>query len=233
MSRDTVLKPLLQLSGKRDLELDSEIPTGYIANTCWHYGVSLLRGILRGGGFAKCAGRCFIGRGVNLRCKSKIRLGSKVRLSDGVYIDALSRDGVTLGDRVLLGRNTRIECTGSLASIGKGVSIGHDSTFGSDCYFGAAGGVEIGNDVMAGQLVRFHAEDHNFADKGVLIRKQGVSHQGITVGDNVWIGAGVVFLDGSHVGSGCVVAANAVVTAGNYPQNSVIGGIPARVIKTR
>lgn len=202
MSRDAILKPLLRLVGKGDMELDPGIPSGYIASICWHYGTSLVRGALRCGGFKSRDGRCFIGRGVTLRCKRKIALGANVRLRDGVYIDALSRDGVSLGDRVLLGRNSRIECTGSLSSIGRGLRIGHDSTFGADCYFGAAGGIEIGSDVMAGQLVRFHSENHNFMDTGTLIREQGVTHKGISIGDNVWIGAGAVFLDGARVGGG-------------------------------
>jgi acetyltransferase-like isoleucine patch superfamily enzyme len=234
MSRNDILKPLLKLAGKGDMELDPAIPAGYIASTCWNYGTALVRGTLRGGGFESRSGRCFIDHDVTMRCKNMIRLSSNMRLRDGVYIDALSRDGVTLGDRALLGHNNRrIECTGSLSAIGKGISIGHDSTFGAECLFGAAGGIEIGNDVMAGQLVRFHSENHNFAKKDVLIREQGVTHQGIKIGDNVWIGAGTVFLDGANVGGGCVVAANAVVTAGDYPPNSVIVGIPARVVKQR
>lgn len=230
--RDRILTPLLQLAGKGDFELDPAIPTGYLARICWDYGMDLIRGFLRGYGFESKRGRCFIGRCVTFRCKGKIKLGSKARLRDDVYIDALSRDGAALGDRVLLGRNTRIECTGSFSSIGKGVTIRNDSTFGADCYFGAAGGIEIGSDVMAGQLVRFHSENHNFTVAGVPIRKQGVSHQGIKIDDDAWIGAGVVFPDGATIGRGCVIAANAVVTAGEYPPNSVIFGMPARMVKT-
>lgn len=233
MREGAFMKSLIRLAGKDDMQLDPDIPTGYIVHTCWDYGTAMVRGSLKGHGFGSRDGRVFIGSGVTLRSKGKIRLGSKVRLRDGVYIDALSHEGVSLGDRVLLGRNTRIECTGSLAAIGKGVTIGSDSTFGADCYFGAAGGIEIGHDVMAGQLVRFHSENHNFADTSLPIRKQGVTHQGIKVGDDVWIGAGVVFLDGATIGGGCVIAANAVVTAGVYPPNSVIAGVPARVVKTR
>ena len=54
----------------------------------------------------------------------------------------------------MLGRNTRIECTGSLSSLGIGVKIGNRSTFAGDCFFGAAGGIEIGEDVVAGQKIR-------------------------------------------------------------------------------
>ena len=155
-----------------------------------------------------------------------------MRLERGVKIDALSRNGVVLGDNVVLGRNTLIECTGSLRSIGEGVKIGSRSTFGSDCMFGAAGGITVGEDVMAGQQVRFHSENHNYDDPNVPIRQQGVSHKGITIGNNCWIGAGAVFLDGARLGDGCVVAANAVVR-GEFPNNAVIGGVPAKVLKMR
>lgn len=233
MDRNRILGPALKFVGKDGFKLDDAVPLTYIAQTCIAYASSVVRGAVRGFGFAQKKGPVFIGSRVKFRDKSKIFLGSKVRLRDGVFIDALSTDGVRLGDRSLLGRNARIECTGSIAHIGKGVSIGRDSTFGSDCYFGAAGGIEIGNDVMAGQYVRFHAENHNMSDTDRPIREQGVTHCGIRIDDDVWIGAGVVFLDGAIVGRGSVIAANAVVTAGEYPAYSILGGVPAKVIKSR
>lgn len=99
-------------------------------------------------------------------------MGNQCKLHDNVYVDALSRDGVRLGDRVILGRGTRIECTGSLKYVGKGVMIGNDTTFGNDCFFGAAGGIKIGNDVVAGQFIRFHSENHNYEDMDTLIKDQ-------------------------------------------------------------
>ncbi len=66
------------------------------------------------------------------------------------------------------------------------------------------------------------------------MRKGGLSSlgKGIKIGNNCRIGAGVVFLDGAELGDGCVVAANAVVTK-KFPDNSVIGGMPAKLIKER
>lgn len=95
------------------------------------------------------------------------------------------------------------------------------------------GGIEIGTDVVTGQLIRFHSENHVFSDTKTLIREQGVTHQGIKLGDNVWIGAGATFLDRAHVGPGCDIAANAAVTSGDYPSNSVMTGVPSRVINKR
>lgn len=141
-------------------------------------------------------------------------------------------EGVYLGDKVVLGRNTRIECTGGLSSIGRGVKIGDRTTFGNECFFDAAGGVEVGDDVVAGQFIRFHSEKHCYNDLSRLIKEQGVTRKGIKIGNNCWISTGAVFLDGTRLGDECVVGANAVVTK-EFPDNAVIGDIPAIIIKYR
>lgn len=221
---------LLKIAGKENFELDPAIKNSRIFRLCWQYGWMKVRGRLRAsGGISKDV---FIGKHVKLLEKDRMKIGAKTKLHDHVKIDALSKDGVMIGENAVLGRNCVIECTGSLESIGKGVKIGNFSTFGGDCFFGAAGGIEIGDDVVAGQLVRFHAENHNYKDLTKKIREQGVTHEGIRIGNNCWIGSGVVFLDGAELGEGCVVAANAVVTK-KFPENSVIGGVPAKIIGKR
>lgn len=225
-------KHLLKIAGKDGFELDKRISNWYIFSLCMRYGLMMIRGKFFSLGNKSVSGSVFVGKNVKVLEKRYLTIGDKTKLHDCVYIDALSNQGVSIGDHVVIGRNTRIECTGSLESIGEGVKIGSRTTFGSDCYFGAAGGIEIGDDVVAGQYIRFHSENHNFDDFNKLIREQGVSHKGIKIGNNCWIGSGVVFLDGSELGDGCVVAANAVVT-GKFAENSVIGGIPAKVLKMR
>jgi acetyltransferase-like isoleucine patch superfamily enzyme len=64
----------------------------------------------------------------------------------------------------------------------------------------------------------------------LLIREQGVTNKGIVIGNNVWIGAKVTFLDGCKIGNNSVVAAGAVVS-GVFPDNVVIGGVPAKILK--
>lgn len=228
----SVLNILLKIAGKDNFQLDSEIDTGYILRQCWKYGWMMIRGRVFSFGHKKIARNVFVGKNVKAIEKKHLTIGQKVKLQDGVFVDALSRDGVLIGDGVVLGRNTRIECTGGLQSIGKGVKIGNRSTFGNDCMFGAAGGIEIGDDVVAGQFIRFHSENHNYNDLSKPIREQGVSHKGIRVGNNCWIGAGAVFLDGAELGDGCVVAANAVVTK-CFENDCVLAGVPAKVIKKR
>lgn len=228
----SIIDRLLKFAGKDNFQLDSTIGVGYILRQCWKYGWMMVRGRFFSIGYNQIANSVFIGKKVKVIEKKHLAIGEKTKLQDGVYIDALSREGVFIGENVVIGRNTRIECTGGLQSVGKGVKIGNRTTFGNDCTFGAAGGIEIGDDVVAGQFIRFHSENHNFDDKTKLIREQGVTHKGIKIGNNCWIGAGAVFLDGAELGSGCVVGANAVITK-KFPSDVVIAGIPAKVISYR
>lgn len=227
-----LIEKLLKIAGKDSFTLDGKISKAYLFRLCYKYGFMMLRGKFFSLGYSAIDNSIFIGKKVCILEKRYLSIGAKTKIHDGVYIDALSSDGVNIGDHVVLGRNSRIECTGSLENVGKGVTIGNRTTFGSDCYFGAAGGIEIGDDVVCGQYIRFHSENHNYDDMNLLIREQGVTNKGIHIGNNCWIGAGAVFLDGSALGDGCVVAANAVVTK-QFPDNSVIGGVPAKILKTR
>lgn len=223
---------LLKIAGKGILEIDSRVSNKYLFRLCWKYGWMMLRGVVFSVGSIRISKSVFVGRSVKVLEKRFVSIGEKTKLHDNVYIDALSQHGVILGSNVVLGRNSRIECTGSIIAIGSGIKIGDRSTFGSDCYFGAAGGIVIGEDVVAGQYIRFHAENHNYDNLELLIKDQGETHKGIKIGNNCWIGAGAIFLDGAELGDGCVVAANAVVTKG-FGENSVIGGVPAKIIKNR
>jgi len=225
-------KKILKIAGKENFEIDVRISNGYIFLLCLKYSFMLLRGKFFALGYSDIDHSVFIGNKVKVKEKRFMKIGSKTKIHDQVYIDALSTDGVVIGDHVVIGRNSRIECTGSIENVGKGVNIGNRTTFGDNCFFGAAGGITIGDDVIAGQYIRFHSENHNFSDRDKLIREQGVTHKGILIGNNCWIGSGVVFLDGAKIGDGCVVAANAVVT-GCFSDNSVIGGVPAKLIKER
>jgi len=226
------LEKALVVAGKKNFKIDSQIGFLYVFRLCWKYGWMLIRGFVFSIGHSRISKSIYVGRKVKVIEKRYLTFGNKSRLEEGVYIDALSKSGVIIGSNVIIGRNSRIECTGGIQKIGKGIKIGDKSTFGNDCFFGAAGGIDIGNDVIAGQFIRFHSENHNYNDLSIPIREQGVSNKGIKIGDNCWIGAGAVFLDGAELGNGCVVGANSVVTK-KFPDNSIIAGIPAKLIKKR
>ncbi|MEN3372391.1 acyltransferase [Dechloromonas sp. ZS-1] len=188
--------------------------------------ILLLRGLLR---IRKV---CFLGRGVKLRNKRYLAIGRSVTIQDGVSIDALSKCGVFLGDNCNIGPMTIIQATGVLTNIGMGLNIGANSGIGGFSFIGCGGGVRIGSNVIMGQYVSFHSENHQFDDLGKPIREQGVTRIGIEIGDDCWVGAKATFLDGARVGNGCVIAAGSVVR-GDFPSFSILAGVPARVVRSR
>lgn len=109
------------------------------------------------------------------------------------------------------------------------VTIGDHTRIGIHCTI--IGPVCIGNHVNLAQGIAVTALNHNFDDPTQRIDEQGVSTQPVVIGDDVWIGANAVILPGVTIGSHSVVAAGAVVTK-DVPDYCVVGGVPARVIKT-
>lgn len=223
---------LLKIAGKDNFELDTSISTKYVLRLCFKYGFMMLRGKIVSFGCRHVSSSVFIGKDVKISEKNMLFIGDKTKIHDGVVLDSLSTGGLNIGKQCVIGERSIIQCTGGLSNIGKGIKIGDRTTFNNDCFFGCAGRIEIGDDVVAGQYVRFHAENHNYDDTNSLIKDQGVTHKGIRIGNNCWIGSGAVFLDGAEIGDGCVVAANAVVTK-KFPNNVIIAGVPAKIIRNR
>lgn len=227
-----ILELLVKKIKGNDFELDKNIQIGYLLNKAILMAINLIRGNIKTLTSKREGFIIFIGKNTKIKMKNKITFGNAVNIGDNVIIDALSREGVNLGRNVRIGDYSRIICSGSFRNIGKGIKIGKNCGIGENCFFGAAGGIEIGNNVIMGQNVRFHSENHNFEDINELIRLQGVTNKGIKIGDNCWIGAGAVFLDGVNVGSGCVIGANTLVNK-DIPNNAVVVGNPGRIIKFR
>lgn len=173
----------------------------------------------------------FLGKGVRLYNLPNIRFGKWVQLEDHVYVSALGKRPISFGNNSKIGAFGRIITSTTLNGIGSHIRIGNNVGIGEFAYLGGAGGLEIGDDCIIGQYFSCHPENHVFDDPSQLIRLQGTTRQGIQIGSNCWIGAKVTVLDGVRIGDGCVIAAGAVVTR-SMPANSVVGGVPARVIKS-
>jgi acetyltransferase-like isoleucine patch superfamily enzyme len=210
-------------------QLDPLIPTLSIVGIAYRRLVCCVRSFLRGFSWNK---KLFMGKNVELRNRHFTQFGYGVTLGNSVLIDGLSREGVRFGDFVSIGDYTRVEASGTIADIGIGIKVGNNCGIGAFSFIGGAGGVTIGNDVIMGQWVSFHPENHNFDSLDLPIRLQGVNRKGIVVGDDCWVGAKVTFLDGAIVGDGCVIAAGSVVR-GVIPPCSIVAGVPAKVIKSR
>ena len=93
------------------------------------------------------------------------------------------------------------------------------------------GPVSIGSHVNLAQGIVVTALNHNFNDCSLYIDQQGITTRSVVIGDDVWIGANAVILPGVTIGSHSVIAAGAVVTK-DVPDNTIVGGVPAKVIKT-
>jgi acetyltransferase-like isoleucine patch superfamily enzyme len=137
----------------------------------------------------------------------KIRRGSNVRISGRVKI----------GDSVTLYRNTDIQGP---------VSIGNGTFLNRDCYVRPL--VTIGDRVNIGAFSRLVSDTHEPGDG--RRRAAATRFDPIVIGSGVWIGIGVTVLGGVTVGDGAIIAAGSLVRA-DVPANTLVGGVPARVIK--
>jgi acetyltransferase-like isoleucine patch superfamily enzyme len=192
----------------------------------------LLRGLFYRLSFAEVRGMLFIGKGVRLRSANRIRLGRNASLHDHVFLDGLCKEGITIGNNFTLREESVIESTGVLSAPGIGLEIGNNVGISQHVFIGVRGKISIGDNVIIGPYAKIYAANHNFDRLDRPIREQGESRQGIVIGDDCWIGAGSTILDGVNIGNGCVVAAGSVVTT-NVPDYSVVGGIPAKLLKIR
>ena len=131
--------------------------------------------------------------------------------------------------RFWLGKRSVVESYCCVNNAVGDVIIGDNSRIG--IHSTIIGPVCIGNHVHLAQGITVTALNHNFADPDRRIDAQGISTQPVVIGDDVWIGANAVILPGVTIGRHCVVAAGAVVTK-DVPDNTMVGGVPAKVIKT-
>lgn len=197
----------------------------------WNQAWSMLRGmkLIFLGKNPKAA---LLGRNVRFFNAPKIKFGKFMKLGNHVYISALSKNGVTFGNNVGIGDFSRIIVSTSLNQVGDFIKIGNNVGIGEFAYLGGAGGLEIGDECIVGQYLSCHPENHVYEDVNVSIRHQGVTRKGIKIGNNCWIGSKVTILDGVEIGAGSIIAAGAVVNK-SFPENSIIGGVPAKLLKSR
>ena len=130
--------------------------------------------------------------------------------------------------RFWLGRKSVVESYCCINNAVGDVTIGDYTRIGIHCT--VIGPVCIGSHVNLAQGITVTALNHNFGDAARRIDEQGVSTRPVTIGDDVWIGANAVILPGVTIGCHCVVAAGAMVSK-DVPDNTLVGGVPAKVLK--
>lgn len=109
---------------------------------------------------------------------------------------------------------------------GRNIHIGREVFINSGCHFQDQGGIYIGDHALIGHNVVLATIDH---DLNPYDRHN--HYAPIHIGNRVWIGSNAVITKGVHIGDGAVIAAGAVVTR-DVPENTIVGGVPAKVIRT-
>jgi acetyltransferase-like isoleucine patch superfamily enzyme len=159
-----------------------------------------------------------------------LQLGPHVFIGDRVLICQVHEDSgpVELGRRVRLHQDVIIE-TGD----GGSLLIGEETNIQPRCQISAyKGTILIGSGVSIAPNCALYPYDHGILPD-LPIRKQPVrSRGGIVIGDEAWLGVGVIVLDGVRIGAGAVVGAGSVVMH-DVPEGAIAQGVPARVTMLR
>ncbi len=226
----SIVQKIIQLRNP-NFKFDEALNSGALLQFIWIQVGYLFRGLKVLFLFRKPKGM-MLGKGVSFFNISKIKWGKFLRLGNQVYVSALSKNGIHFGNNVSIGAFSRVIVSTSLNDIGDKIVIGNNVGIGEFAYLGGAGGLEIGDECIVGQYLSCHPENHNYENINLSIRHQGVSRKGINIGKNCWIGSKVTILDGVSIGNGSIIAAGSVVTK-SFSENSIIGGVPAKLLKSR
>lgn len=183
--------------------------------------------------FKRCGSGVQFGYGITLRHPGRISIGDNVIISELCILDArnLSVDeAIELKSGVMLANSVCLSAKGGTICIGEDTGLGTQTIVQSthDCP------TTIGKDGIIGpQCYLVGGGTYNMDDLDIPIRKQGIkADSGCHLRDNVWLGGQVSVLGDVVMHDGSVAAAGAVVTK-SVAQNTIVGGVPAKVIRTR
>lgn len=144
-------------------------------------------------------------------------------ISKGIRYSIMKAKARAVGNNLSVGANTIIKYWSNF-SCGNNVSI-HEN-----CIIDCDGGVEIGNDVSIAHASSLVSANHTWGQLDLPIKYNPLTKIGIIIKDDVWIACGVRILDGVTIENRSIVAAGAVVNR-SVERNSLVGGIPAKLLK--
>jgi acetyltransferase-like isoleucine patch superfamily enzyme len=189
---------------------------------------SVLRGLLYRSVLDKVGSGVFIEKDVRWQVPRRIRLGRRVMIGQGCFLDAHSMTGrIELADDVWLSQGCLV-----IGYRDAEVYIDERAYIGHRCLFYGHGGIRIGKDALFANDVQLICGNHTFARRDLPIRAQPTEELPIVIEDDVWLGASAIVLGGVTIGQGSVVGAGAVVTQ-DLPPYSIARGVPARVVGVR
>ncbi|MFH0835811.1 MAG: acyltransferase [Candidatus Micrarchaeota archaeon] len=167
-------------------------------------------------------------RGIKSICISALLRLKGVKIGRGAlfakdnrFVTDFTTDAMVIGNNVVFGRHTILE--------GWGIRIGNGVTLNNYTHVMSEKSVEIGSDTLIAPHCFITDYDHAFGGSG-LMRKKGTVAKPVKIGGNVWVGAYSIILKGVRIGDNSVVAAGSVVTK-SVPNNCVVAGVPAKVIR--
>ena len=180
---------------------------------------SALRGFWVGKDFARMGKGVAFGKIGTLRGQKYIQIGNDVYFGAGLHMTAHDSYPAVSGEQ----------------HFHPEIVIGDHCQFGEWNHITAMNRVEIGEGCLTGKWVTITDNAHGDNSPEVLslmpTRRELFSKGPVIIGRNVWIGEKATILPGVHIGEGAIIAANAVVTK-DVPAHSVVGGVPAKVLKT-
>lgn len=149
-------------------------------------------------------------------------------------IDIRNKRFISFGKELVTGRYNRIECYPLLENTIPNLTIGDNVQINDRCHFTCVEELIIGNNCLIASNVFITDHDHANMKLPIDFKKpwaeQPVFSKKVRIENNVWIGENVVILKGVTVGNNSVIAAGSIVTR-SFPENSIIAGNPARLIR--
>ena len=115
---------------------------------------------------------------------------------------------------------------------GRNLVIKDHVDLAKDVLITTTGGVEIGERTLIGYRTQIISSDHTIPPIGEPFPISGDNHKKIVIGKDVWIAANCLITAGVSIGDGAVIGGGSVVTK-DVPQNAIVGGVPAKIIKMR
>lgn len=175
-----------------------------------------------------CGRGVVFGSGVTLRHPHKIHIADGTVIDDNVLLDAkgVTNQGIRIGAFGFVGRNSILSCKDGDIVLGDHINIGFN------CEVFSSSRVEVGDYGLFAAYTYVVGGGHDHSDLGAVIMDQPRPSIGVTIGRNVWLGAGAKILDGVTLGSNVVVGAGAVVNE-SLPDAVIAAGVPAKIIRRR
>lgn len=161
--------------------------------------------------------------------------GDEIHIFSPTYIKG--NRYMTIGDNFSSHEGLRLECWDKFGveTFNPKLIIGNNVAMNRNVHIGCIEKVFIGNNVLLASNIFISDHQHGFIDKrdlGTTPGERSLNTNGpVIIEDNVWIGENVAIMPNVTIGKGCIIGANSVVTK-SFPKNSVLAGIPAKLIKS-